>query len=35
MEEVRVHPIKGAEMFVVETGLAEVTSVGNQDYPRK
>ena len=34
MEEVRVHPIKGAEMFAVETGLAEVASAIRHHHER-
>ena len=30
MEEVRVHPIKGAEMFAVEPGLADLLPVRQQ-----
>lgn len=34
MEEVRVHPIKGAEMFAVEAGLAEVANAIRNHHER-
>ena len=34
MEEVRVHPIKGAEMFAVEPGLAEVAKTIRHHHER-